>query len=576
MKNKEDIQSIIEKQFQEFHYLLESKPRIRNKSDTICPNIDKSTRNISSSSLVRRNFNIKPTSRTADRSLRNAESKFVVLSKNRLSSSKEIEKNQSSFIETSKISNQVAWDQDKNKEIVRFIKGLHIFGRFKLEILDLFELARNNETKKENEGLSLLFSLESVLNKPELEIKSNSLEGDIEKLISMFLNFSKELIYMIKSKGDKDSAIILELLTRFHIKTLDSALQELSKTIQNIEKSHEISLSTLKSIKKGDLQIVNDFHKIKISETEKALEYLTAQNEEMRKNIVKLRSDLEQKDKDLARLTELDHGFSAMQSMDNLLRNLESVIIDAKDSKKEKSKMIHNFKSFFESVEEISKPVQSKTQEVMTDWSIFSCFLPIPLLAFPKLSNNPLLNLRPGQITISPSSIKEKVIELIQNFDCEKGFLYHLAETIFSFYSAKEEKTAALYQVAKLIEIGEFNWQILSKKLLGFEGKPLKIIEKSHNSFIHIFENTVNIETIETFIEAPKFIEIIEKDFKSFPKFQSWILSNLKFYNEKVLNGFIDNKFSSFCLRFSLVYEKQKIGLKQNLEKIDRSGMSNF
>ena len=576
MKNKEDIQTIIAKQFQEFHYLLESKPRTRNKSDTICPTIDKTTRNISSSSLVRRNFNLKPASRTIDRSLGNIESKFVVLSKNRLSSCKEIEKTQLSLNETSLKSNQVAWDQDKNKEIVKFIRGLHIFGRFKLEILDLFELARNNDTKNELEGLSLLFSLESVLNKPELEVKSNSLEGDIEKLISMYLNFSKELINMIKSNGDKDSAVIVELLTRLHIKTLDSALAELSKTIQNIEKSHEHSISALRSIKKEDLQIVKDFHKVKASETDKALECLTAQNEEMRKNIVKLRSDLDQKNKDLARLTELDHGFSAMQSMDALLRNLESVIIDAKDSKKQKSKMIQNFQSLFESVEEISKPVQSKTIETMTDWSISSLFLPIPLLSYPKLSNNPLLNLRPGQITISPSSIKDRVIELVQSFDGDKGFLFHLAENIFSSYSEKEEKTAALYELASQTAKGESNWQILSKKLLGFEDKPLKIIEKSLHSFIKVFESSANIETTETFIEAPHCIGIIEKDFKPFPRFQSWILSNMKFYNDKAVAGLIDNRFSSFCLRFSLAYEKQKIGLKQNLEKIDRRGMSNY
>jgi hypothetical protein len=575
MKNLQiDLQESIEKTFQEVHSLLDSKPKTRNKSELF--ENPKTTKHTNSSKLVQRNFYLRPTSRYLDRSSKLAESRFSYKPKTRLNQSAQI------ISETLKKQHPVLksaendWEKERDKEIVKFIKGLRGLKKLKLELLDLYDLARNYERKEETDEANLFFNIQSELNSEFYEIKAECLEDELVNLACKFLHFSKELVKIVKGKGGKDSALLVEYLARFLVKILDSASQGMMKTIQSLEKSHELSISMMKSIKKEDLKIVNEIFKAKSGESEKSIEMLTVQNEEMRKIIVKLRSELNEKEREVDKLTELDHGFSAIQSMDHLLRNLESVIIDAKDQKREKARMIKDFQNFFESVEELNRPTKLISKETMTDWSILNLALPLPFYRFPVLTNNPLAGLKPGKVIIAQTSIKEKVIESILKFQEKSGFLFHLAETFFSFFSEPQEKISAMYEVTSQILAGHQNWQILSKKLLGFEGFPEKIIEKNLLHCRRLFETFIKNENSDTFIETAQFIQTIEKDLKNYPKFQSWVLLRLKIYNEKSSEDPKESNFSSFCMRFSLNFEKQKISLKQSLERIDRSGSSNF
>ena len=461
------------------------------------------------------------------------------------------------------------------KDISTFITSSALFHTFKKEFQDVFDLARDPDNSyKSDESVSLYFALCEELDS-EHNIKIETIENDLHKVITKSLNLNKELVKQIKVKGNKDLAILVEFMARFHLKLVDRTYQTLIKTVENLEKMSSDSLENWKSARKIEIQRAKETFNLKTFQMQEDLKSLETQNVGLRSTISKLKSELYEKNREIINLTEVDTSVPAMQSLDNLLKSLNSVISDTKDQKKQKSEMIQGFQNFFASVEEVNRPTACISRQCQTDWSFQKPKVPVKLLAQPIFSKNLLFKLDPGTSEQSLSCFKTKVIESLVSFNTRKTFLFSLSENIFEFFQKKTEKINALYQAVKQILEGGENWNMLGRKLLGIGKNCPKIVEKGLESLIKIFSGHFDLENS---MPAEQFINLTEKIFRNFPKFQYWVLSKMVVYTEKNFNGKVQDSFSAFCMRFALKFDKTKENLKQSLEKFSRvkTGLGNF
>ena len=464
------------------------------------------------------------------------------------------------------------------KELSTFISNSALFQTFKQELQDLYDLVRDPDNNyKSDESLSLYFALREELDS-EFSLKIETIENDLHKVILKSINFNRELIKQIKVKADKDLAILVEFMIRFHFKIVDRTYQTLMKTIENLEKMNLDSLDTWKGARKIDIQRAKETFNLKTGLMQEELKNLETQNLELKSTISKLKSELSEKNKQIINLTEIDTSVPAMQSFENLLKSLTSVISDTKDQRKQKSEMIQGFQNFFASVEEVSRPATCISIQIQTDWSFQRPKFPVKLLSHPIFSKNLLFKLDPGASEQPLNSLKTKVIESLLSFNSKKTFLFTLSENIFEFFQKKSEKINALYQAVIQITEGFENWNILGRLLLGIGKNSPKIVERTFESLLKVFSSYIDLENSEISMPAEQFITLTEKLFKNFPKFQCWILSKMIIYTEKNFNGKVQDSFSAFCMRFAVKFDKTKENLKQSLEKFSRvkTGLGNF
>lgn len=456
------------------------------------------------------------------------------------------------------------------KEIQNFIKNSALFNTFKNDLQDLFDLARSPDCDfKHVQDTNLYFALREEI-ESELSIKFDSVENDLEKIILRSLNYSKEFVKDIKVKGDKDLAIIAEYLTRFHLKVIDRTYQALKKTAEMMEKNNIDTLENWKGVRKDDANKAKEIFELKFTQIQEELRKTLNKNEELKGVISKLRLELLEKNKEIINLTEVDTGVSAMQSLDHLLKSLNMVILDTKDQRKQKSRMIKDFQQFFASVEQVNRPSACVSAECQTDWSIPKPKIPVALLRKPIISTNILYNLDPGDSEQTLNNLKPKIIESLLSFSLKKSFLHTLSENIFEFFQNKPEKISALFQAVQQITLGSENWSILSRYLLGINKDLPNIVEKALCNILGVFSSHLNLEKSEISLPVEEFFHIIEKNFKNFPKFQHWVLTKAIVYTEQNFAGKVQDSFSVFCMRFAVNFEKTKENLKQSLEKFSK------
>ena len=288
------------------------------------------------------------------------------------------------------VKEELLQEDEDHVDIEEFISSLWILNELRFDLRLTYDLARTDELEiKDVDELGFYYNVQETLK----EIMQKKMGEDVEtteyevlETVDKFMKFVREAVRCVRRKGNKDTGIIIEMIFRCFVKLIDSIYRIHSNNIQTLKSEHLNSLNMQKisravEVNKLQEQMNSTSVQLKeeISELHVKIKLLEDEN-------LKLNDDIVEKEIKISKLTEIDFGFGAMKSMDNLLKGLSNIIQDAKMQKKEKQEAILNIGEFFDTAKNIVTPIKYKNQIVSTDLVFKNNLIQVPLLKKPILS----------------------------------------------------------------------------------------------------------------------------------------------------------------------------------------------
>lgn len=470
------------------------------------------------------------------------------------------------------VKEELLQEDEDHVDIEEFISSLWILNELGFDLRLTYDLARAEEVEvKEVDELGFYFNVQQTL-KQVMQKKMGedveTTEFEVLETVDKFMKFVREAIRCVRRKGDKDTGIIVEMIFRCFVKLIDSIYRIHSNNIESLKSEHLNSLNMQKISRAVELNKLQEQMNSTTAQLKEEISELHLKIKILEDESLRLNDDIVEKEIKISKLTEIDFGFGAMKSMDNLLKGLSNIIQDAKMQKKEKQEAILNIGEFFDTAKNIVTPIKYKNQIVSTDLVFKSNLIKVPLLKKPVLSNHLLASLDFNQIEVQENEVFDLFIKSLLSFKANDRFLFTFCENFLGFGKKLQENGPKLFSFVKKIEKLDKGWAKLMRTMIGLEHKLPKFIENEIAYIVSAFiKEAVKGNGVGTEIQTEKYPAFIEKTFQNNTKFRDSLLKSIIIHSEENFS-YNSKTLDSFCLKFSILFQKTKKPLKPSLDKL--------
>jgi hypothetical protein len=466
-------------------------------------------------------------------------------------------------------------ENDEHVDIEEFISSLWLLNDLKFDLRLTYDLAHSDDLElKETDDLGFFFniqeSLKEIMNQRFGETVETS-EFEVVESVDKFLKFVRELIRSVRRKGQKDSGILIEMIFRCFLKLIDSIFRIHSENIESLKLEHSNNINMQMIARAVELEKVQEQFKEKIEKLKEEILELNLKIKLLEEENLMLNDDIVDKEIKISKLTEVDFGFGAMKSMDNLLKNLNLFINDAKIQKKQNQAAMINIGEFFDTAKNIVTPIKYKSQVVQTDCFFKNCLIRVPLLEKPILSKHPLFSLDFEAIQIEAHEVQEYFMKSLLEFKPFQPFFYYFCA---NFFKNSELSKQRLFSVIKKLEKIEEPWAGILKIFLQLQQKLPKFVESEIFYIVSSFTRYNNKQQlVNNSLSVEAFLSFVDKTFPPNVEFRDFLLKNIPISSKENFS-YHPSTFDSFCLKFAILFEKTKKNLKSSLEKISDNNNS--
>lgn len=463
-------------------------------------------------------------------------------------------------------------------ELEKYISGLSLLSELKFDIKLTFDIANSEEEKStEKSGVGFFYALQKDLKEIQgKEVAGNMeiVESEVVGLIDKYMGYIREIIRATKRNGDNDTGILLEMTWRCAMKLIDSLFKIYYTDISTLTAEHQSTLDLLKISHNLELlkqsESASDLENSYKEETKK----LNSQIKELKNEISYLRNSLSEREKKITELTEVDGGFKAMRSMNDLLANLNIVINEARTQKKKHKTTILEISEFIDVANSWTIPAKIVCKATQTAWTVKRNYLALPQYAEPQMSFHKFVKIDPDLGELSLNDVKDVFFMSLKGFGGEKSFIDCFSETVANSNKDVADARRFIYGSCVKIKQGMETWGDLMKNLLGLQKRIPKVIDVIMGKTVETFLKYSKNEESWSEISLDVYFNMIEKGLNCNGKLKEFLYSNVKLDSFEL--GIEGLKFDSsvrgcFLLRLAFYLEKSKKNLKALLERLNKN-----
>lgn len=470
---------------------------------------------------------------------------------------------------------------EKNSEqgipdIEKYVNSLYSLSDLKHDIEMTYQIARSyHNPARETAQVGLFFSIQQELSKAvESSIGANEeiIELEVAGIVDKYIAYMREVIRTLRSKGDTETPIILEMILRCLIKVIDSVLKRHSSFVNTVNQEHQKTFEMF-SINKNleftkKIEIYNEKEKNYLEEIKK----LTNIVKDLRNEINDLKDSLSDKEQKILKLTEIDGGFEAMKSMSGLLENLNSVIMEARNNKRKKKTAMAEISEFINTANTLVAAPKVRVALTQTSWSIKKDLLSLPKYTEPKLSFHNFINLDSyklieNQLEIPTEEIKSLFIKSLHSYNPDFPFILHFSKEVLTKYKTIEPAAHALYTICIKLKQMSTTWSDLMSNMLSLNYKFPSVLEPLISKLIKIFENCKPSLTSSD-LTLDEYLTLIQKSFKACQELKDHLNCHIIMRNsDKSDDSNVETSiFQSFLLRLVASFEKSNKNFNKEFE----------
>jgi len=461
----------------------------------------------------------------------------------------------------------------KQKEVETCSQFLESFKELQSLKFDLdlnFKLARTEETlnTEEDSKLGIYYSLEESLKELLNETTSqllNKQKGVFAERLKNYTLAARELIRSLKSKGNEDQAVLIEMLWRGTAKLFDSACAVHTHTLNSTVEIVHNKLKRIVGSSKKDIENALKVHKKKENQYQKHNEKLKAKIKSLKTEKTELEEIIKEKDKVITEFMQFDNKEKTMLGMKKLLRGLNGLISETEKEFSKQTSALSSLSNIMTVREELDKPPLVSEVSAQTDLRLFPQLLPLKSLSRPLFTNHPYELLLSNAL---PSPVPDERIQELYSVllkDSSNLDFPHLVVIYLKEEFPTSVDSTLLYICLRLKELTSSDWAYVFLKLLQLE-RPLP---KSSE----IFLKTLHFK-LKEHCGLEQFILQVKKLFSAQRSVGERILESVSIKCNLIRSIDKNKPFSSLkalLCRFSLALEKLKRSPVSFIQKLSSS-----